>query len=78
MPEISAGLGIATVRRGAIAPVAVLAGAGGLGAPLYQQIDFKTNIIIAGGIAILMAILFDVLLLAFQKLRTPWLRASAT
>jgi osmoprotectant transport system permease protein len=62
----------------AIATLAVFAGAGGLGEPLYQQIGFKTNVIIAGGIAIVMAILFDALLLAFQRLRTPWLRAAAT
>ena len=75
MPEIIAGLRIATVSTVAIATLAVFAGAGGLGAPLYQQIDFKTNIIIAGGIAILMAIAFDLLLLFFQRMRTPWLRA---
>jgi osmoprotectant transport system permease protein len=76
MPEIIAGLRIATVSTVAIATLAVFAGAGGLGEPLYQQIDFKTNVIIAGGIAILMAIAFDVLLLAFQRMRTPWLRAA--
>ena len=63
MPEIIAGLRIATVSTVAIATLAVFAGAGGLGVPIYQQIDFKTNIIIGGGIAILMAIVFDVLLL---------------
>ena len=78
MPEIIAGLRIATVSTVAIATLAVFAGAGGLGEPLYQQIDFKTNIVIAGGIAIGMAILFDVLLLFFQRWRTPWLRAVPT
>ena len=78
MPEIIAGLRIATVSTVAIATLAVFAGAGGLGEPLYQQIDFKTNIIIAGGIAILMAILFDALLFLFQRWRTPWLRAVPT
>jgi osmoprotectant transport system permease protein len=75
MPEIIAGLRIATVSTVAIATLAVFAGAGGLGEPLYQQITFKTNVIISGGIAIAMAVVFDLLLLAFQRLRTPWLRA---
>ena len=78
MPEIIAGLRIATVSTVAIATLAVFAGAGGLGVPIYQQIDFKTNIIIGGGIAILMAIAFDVLLLLFQRMQTPWLRAAST
>ena len=78
MPEIIAGLRIATVSTVAIATLAVFAGAGGLGEPLYQQIDFKTNIIIAGGIAIVMAVLFDLLLLLFKRMRTPWLRGAAT
>lgn len=78
LPEIIAGLRVATVSTVAIATLAVFAGGGGLGDPIYQQLTFKTNILIGGGIAVAMAILFDVALLAFQRLRTPWLRAAAT
>lgn len=78
LPEIIAGLRIATVSTVAIATLAVFAGAGGLGEPIYRQLDFTTNIVIGGGIAILMAILFDVLLLALQRLKTPWLRAASS
>ena len=62
MPEIVAGLRIATVSTVAIATFAFFAGAGGLGEPLYSDIGFKTNVIISGGLAILMAIAFDALL----------------
>ena len=76
-PEIIAGLRIATVSTVAIATLATLAGGGGLGQPMFANgISFKTNIIIAGGITILMALSFDVLLLCVQRLATPWRRAT--
>jgi osmoprotectant transport system permease protein len=75
-PEIIAGLRIATVSTVALATLAVFAGAGGLGDPIYRFLDFKTNIIIAGGIAILMAIAFDAILLGVQHLTTPWRRVA--
>jgi osmoprotectant transport system permease protein len=75
--EIIAGLRIATVSTVAIATLATLAGGGGLGQPIFANgIDFKTNIIIAGGIAILMALTFDVILLVIQRLATPWERVA--
>jgi osmoprotectant transport system permease protein len=72
VPEIIAGLRIATVSTVAIATLAVFAGAGGLGAEIYSNISFKTGIIIAGGIAIVMAIAFDALLVGAQRLLSPW------
>lgn len=74
-PEIVAGLRIATVSTVALATLAVFAGGGGLGTLIKSGIDFKTNIILAGGIAMLMAIAFDVILLGVQRLATPWRRA---
>jgi osmoprotectant transport system permease protein len=74
VPEIIAGLRIATVSTVAIATLAVFAGAGGLGAEIYANLTFKTGIILAGGIAILMAIGFDALLVAVQRLISPWRR----
>jgi osmoprotectant transport system permease protein len=73
-PEIIAGLRIATVSTVALATLAVFAGGGGLGTLIKSQITFKTNIIIAGGIAMLMATAFDLVLLAIQRLATPWRR----
>jgi osmoprotectant transport system permease protein len=54
----------------------VFANVNTLGQPLYQQIDFKTNIVIAGGLSILMAIVLDGLLLLAQRLLAPWRRPS--
>lgn len=77
-PEIIAGMRIATVSTVAIATLAVFAGGGGLGTQIYGggNLNFATSIIIAGGIAILMALAFDVLLLVVQRLTTPWRRVA--
>lgn len=79
MPEIIAGLRIATVSTVALATLAVFANGGGLGAEIISgsNITFKTGIIVAGSIAILMAIIFDALLLLAGKLLTPWMRVAA-
>ena len=71
-PEIIAGLRIATVSTVALATLAVFAGAGGLGDPLYADLVFRTNVIVAGGLAMLMAIAFDLLLVGVQRLALPW------
>lgn len=77
LPELVAGLRIATVSTVAIATLAVFAGAGGLGAEIYNDITFKTGIVVAGGLAIAIAILFDILLVLAQRWLTPWRRARA-
>jgi osmoprotectant transport system permease protein len=78
-PEIFAGLQIATVSTVAIATLAVLAGGGGLGTQIYGSgnLSFPTSIVLAGSIAILMAIAFGLLLFGLQRLLTPWRRAEA-
>jgi osmoprotectant transport system permease protein len=75
LPEIVAGLRIATVSTVAIATLAVFAGAGGLGDPLYADLTFRTNVLVAGGLAILMAIAFDLLLVVAGRLVSPWRKA---
>jgi osmoprotectant transport system permease protein len=72
VPEIIAGLRIATVSTVAIATLAVFAGAGGLGEEIYNDIDFKTGIVVCGTIAIAMAIAFDALYVAAQRWISPW------
>jgi osmoprotectant transport system permease protein len=74
VPELIAGLRIATVSTVAIATLAVFAGAGGLGAEIYNDIDFKTGIVVCGTIAIAMAIAFDALYVAAQRWLSPWRR----
>jgi osmoprotectant transport system permease protein len=77
LPEIIAGLRIATVSTVAIATLAVFISAGGLGTQIYGQgnLTFPTSIIIAAGIAILIALLLEGALLAVQRVTTPWRRA---
>jgi osmoprotectant transport system permease protein len=75
-PEIFAGLQVATVSTVAIATLAAFAGGGGLGEPILKGgISFKTNLIIAGGIAFLIAVALGLVLFAVQRLLTPWQRA---
>jgi osmoprotectant transport system permease protein len=77
LPEIVAGLRIATVTTVALATLAFYAGAGGLGAQIETDIAFKSNIVLAGGLAILLAVVLDVLLLAAERALAPWRRAAA-
>ncbi len=78
-PEIIAGLRIATVSTVAIATLAVFAHGGGLGSQILTEanLKFPTTIVIAGGIAILMALSFDAILLTVQRFATPWRRVRA-
>jgi osmoprotectant transport system permease protein len=74
-PEIFAGLQVATVSTVAIATLAAFAGGGGLGEPILKGgISFKTNLIIAGGIAFLIAVCLGLILFAIQRFLTPWRR----
>jgi osmoprotectant transport system permease protein len=73
-PEIIAGLRIAIVSTVAIATLAFLAGAGGLGQLLSEQNSFKTNIILVGVLTIVMALVLDLIVLCAQRFLTPWLR----
>src|SRR5258707_1477924 len=76
--EIVSDLRIATVSTVAIATLAVFAHGGGLGTQIYGggNLNFATSIIIAGSIAIMMALAFDVTLLTLQRLTTPWRKAA--
>ena len=76
-PEIIAGLRVATVSTMAIATLAVFINAGGLGTQIYSSgnLTFPTAVIIAAGIAMLLAFGLDLILLGVQRLATPWRRA---
>lgn len=78
VPEIVAGLRIATVSTVAIATLAIFAGAGGLGAEIYNNITFKTGIVVCGAIAIAMAIVLDALLFLAQARLVRWRRQTPT
>jgi osmoprotectant transport system permease protein len=80
IPDIVAGLRIATTSTVGLATLAVFAGAGGLGEQIVtgSNITFKTGVVAAGGLAVLLAFALDVILLGVQRLLTPWRRAHAT
>jgi osmoprotectant transport system permease protein len=77
LPEILAGLRIAVTTTVGLATLAFFAGAGGLGKEIYSDIFFKSNVIVAGGLAVLLAAVLDILILTVQRLATPWKRARA-
>jgi osmoprotectant transport system permease protein len=81
VPEIIAGLRIATVSTVAIATLAIFAGAGGLGEEIYTdgllRDVFKTAIVVASALAILMAVLFDALYVVLQRALAPWRQVRA-
>jgi osmoprotectant transport system permease protein len=80
IPEIIGGLRIAIVSTIAIATLAVFANAGGLGTQILTEANlrFPTTILVSIAIVILLAFLFDAILLTVQYLTTPWRRARAS
>jgi osmoprotectant transport system permease protein len=80
MPAIIAGLRIATVSTIALATIAAVIVDQGLGAPILDGISnytFKTELIAAGAMAVLLAIAADGLLVGAQRVLTPWTRGRA-
>jgi osmoprotectant transport system permease protein len=77
LPDIVAGLRIACTSTVGLATLAVFAGAGGLGSEIIagSNITFKTGVVAAGGLAVLLALALDVILLGAQWALTPWRRA---
>jgi osmoprotectant transport system permease protein len=78
-PAIIAGLRIATVTVISLATVASLIDNEGLGVPILTAISnevFKTELIVAGAMAVALALLADGLLVLVQRLATPWTRAG--
>jgi len=72
LPEIMAGLRIAATTTVGLATLAFFAGAGGLGEQIFADITFKSNVVVAGGLAIVLAAALDALILLAQRLVTPW------
>jgi osmoprotectant transport system permease protein len=77
LPEIMAGLRIALTTTVGLASLAFLAGAGGLGEAIFADVNFRSNVLVAGGLAVALAVVLDLAVLALQRLITPWMRATA-
>ena len=43
---------------------------------IEQQLFFKSNVVVAGGLAVLLAAAFDLLILGVQRMAMPWRRAA--
>jgi osmoprotectant transport system permease protein len=76
LPEIMAGLRVASTTTVGLATLAFFAGAGGLGGSIFSQLTFKSNVIVAGGLCVLLALALDLLILGAQRVLTPWRRAA--
>ena len=76
LPEIVAGLRIATTTTVGLAALAFIAGGGGLGQQILTDINFKSNILVAGTLCVVLAVVLDVLLLAAERVASPWRRAA--
>ena len=80
LPAIVAGLRIAVVTIIALATIVYTIYDRGLGVPIHQALGegpFKTELLAAGGMAILLALVADGLLVGAQRLLTPWARMRA-
>ena len=78
LPEILAGVRIASTTIVGLATLAFFANAGGLGEQIFADITFKSNVVAAGGLAVLLAAVLDGIFLLVQRAVTPWTRARAT
>ena len=76
LPTILAGGRSAVAATVGLAALAVFAGAGGLGEALNSDKTFKSNVVVAGGLCVLLAAMLDALVLAVQRLATPWTRVA--
>jgi osmoprotectant transport system permease protein len=76
-PEIFAGLRVATTTTVGLAALAFYAGAGGLGEQILTDIRFKSNVLTAGVLCVVLAFVLDLLLLAAERLLLPWRRVRA-
>jgi osmoprotectant transport system permease protein len=78
VPAIVAGLRLATVSTISIATVAAFILPQGLGRPIFIGITqdvFKTEIIAAGALVIMLALVADAMLVLVQRAITPWRKA---
>jgi len=76
VPAIVAGIRVATVTTISLATIAAYISPLGLGKPILQAIQdsFNTELIAAGGLTILLALVADGLLVLAERAITPWQR----
>ena len=79
LPTIMAGIRVATVSAVALTTVGAILDYGGLGDLLIagKQSDFKAQVLATSVLCVLLAIALDLLLVALQRVLTPWTRTAA-
>jgi osmoprotectant transport system permease protein len=81
LPAIVAGLRIAVVTIIALATIVYTIYPKGLGVPIHSALGegpFKTELIAAGALAVLLALAADGVLVLAQRVLTPWTRAKVS
>ncbi|MDQ3615326.1 MAG: ABC transporter permease [Actinomycetota bacterium] len=78
LPSVMAGLRVATVSTVALTTVGAIIGYGGLGNLLFQAVNtqFRPQVLAAGVLCVVLAVTFDLLLVALQRVLTPWARTK--
>lgn len=78
LPVLMAGLRVATVSTVALTTVGTLVSYGGLGDLISHgvQRNFRAELVTAGVLCVVLALLLDALLVLAQRLLTPWTRAA--
>ncbi len=80
LPSIMAGMRVATVSTVALTTVGAIIGFGGLGNLLFEAVNtqFRPQVLTAGVLCVVLAVAFDLLLVAMQRVLTPWSKAQVT
>lgn len=78
LPVVMAGLRVATVSTVALTTVGSLVAHGGLGNLIKTGVNdnFRAQLLAASVLCVLLAIVFDLLLVITQRLLTPWTRGA--
>lgn len=78
-PAIVAATRIATVSTVGLVTITGLIGQGGYGSFIESGLSrsFSTEVVIGGGLSIVMAIVLDLLLVGVERVTTPWVRAQS-
>ena len=78
LPAILAGLRVATVMTISLATVGAFVVPEGLGAPIFSGLRefFETKFVVAGALAVALALVADALLVLLGRALTPWTRAA--
>ena len=80
LPSIAAGTRIATVNTVALVTIGFAVGHGGLGGVIttgFKDNLYRQQVLTGVVLVVLLAIVFDLILLGIQRLLTPWVRAEA-